>query len=111
MGGARHTVRRSGLFRRNRLRLRQRRRPIGADLGVPRAGEAAATDLVAREDVVVGWPFGARHLVEYLDAVAVGVAQIDAERDAVIGDVVWLDALRLDPLVELLQIIEAFQPP
>src|SRR5437868_5401431 len=63
---------------------------------VPGAGEAAAADLVAREDVVIDRPFGARYFVEHLDAIAVGVAQINAERDPVIGDVVDLDPLRLD---------------
>src|SRR5205823_13932319 len=57
---------------------------FGADLGVPRTGEAAAAGLLAREDVIIDRPFGARHLIEHLDAIAVGVAQIDAERDAVI---------------------------
>src|SRR5215472_12217764 len=70
-----------------RLWLPHRRRAIGPDLGVPRAGETAAADLVAREDVVIDRPFGARHLVKHFDAVAVGIAGIDAERDPVIGDV------------------------
>src|SRR5439155_14344986 len=98
------------LLRRGGLRLRHRW-AVGADLGVPRAGEAAAADLVTREDVIVGRPFGARHLVEHLDAVAVGIAQVDAERDPVIRDMLDRLSLRLDALVELLQIIKAFEAP
>src|SRR5437868_14057431 len=92
--------------------LRHRGRgAVGADLGVPRTGEAAAAGLLAREDVIIDRPFGARHLIEHLDAIAVGVAQIDAERDAVSGDVVRLDALCLDAVIELLEVVEAFEPP
>ena len=61
--------------------------------------------------MVVDRPFGARHFVEHLDAVAVGIAQIDAERDAVIGDVVDRLPLLLDAAIELLQVVERFEPP
>src|ERR1700737_1905792 len=98
------------LFRRNRLRLRHRR-PIGADFGVPRTRKTTAADLVTREDVVVGRPFGARHLVKDLDAVAVRIARIDAERDAVIRNVLDRPALRLDAVVEALEIVERLEPP
>src|SRR5436305_10622922 len=90
------------LFRGGGLRLRP---GVGERLHrvlVPGAGEAAAADLVAREDVVIDRPFGARHFVEHLDAVAVGVAQINAERDPVLGDEVDLEALRLDAAAEVL---------
>ena len=60
-----------------------------ADLGIPRAREATGPGLLTREDVVVDRPLGARHLVEHFDAVAVGVAQIDAERDAVVDDALY----------------------
>src|SRR5918993_1801700 len=63
-----------------------RRRSDAADLGIPRAREATAPGLLTGEHVVVDRPLGARHLVEHLDAVAVRVAQVDAERDAVVDD-------------------------
>jgi hypothetical protein len=78
---------------------------------VPGAGETAAADLVAGEDVIVDRPFGPRHLIKHLDAVAVGVAQIDAERNAVVGDVLDRLTLRLDAVVEFLQVVERFEPP
>src|SRR5204862_874763 len=99
------------LFRGGGLRLRP---GVGERLHrvlVPGAGEAAAAYLVAREDVVIDRPFGARHFVEYLDAIAVGVAQINAERDAVISDVVDLDPLRLDAAIKIFQIVEALEAP
>ena len=58
------------------------------------------------EYVVVDRPLGARHLVEHLDAVAVGVAQVDAERDAVVEDVLYRLSLGLDLAVELLEVVE-----
>src|SRR5579872_5178714 len=97
------------LLRRDRLQRAYRQR---LDLRfVPRTRETAAADLVAREDVVIDRPLAARQFVEHLDAIAVGVAQVDAERDAVIGDVVDLDALGLDAVIELLQIVETLEPP
>src|SRR5258708_37972068 len=84
------------------------RRTVAADLGIPRAREATAAGLLTREYVVVDRPLGARHLVEHFDAVAVGVAQVDAERDAVVGDVVYLLSLTLDLLLELLEVVETF---
>src|SRR6187401_3179096 len=77
-----------GLFPRGRRAV--------ADLGIPGAGEATVPGLLAREHVVVDRPFGARHLVEHLDAVAVGVAQVDAERDAVVGDAFYRLSLGLE---------------
>src|SRR5471030_1950852 len=87
------------------------RRTVAADLGIPGAREAAAPGLLAREDVVVDRPLGARHLVEHFDAVAVGIAQVDAERDAMVGDVVYRLALSLDLPVERLEVVETLEAP
>src|SRR5215470_16546737 len=95
------------LLRCDRLRLR----PVRPNLGVPRAGEATAADLVAREDVVIDRPLGARHLVKHLDTVAVGIARIDAERDAMIGNMLDRPAFGFDAAVKILQIVERLEPP
>src|SRR5215472_6039945 len=90
---------------------RLRRRPVRPYLRVPRAGEATAADLVAREDVVIDRPLGARHLVKHLDTVAVGIARIDAERDAMIGNMLDRPAFGFDAAVKILQIVERLEPP
>src|SRR5258708_10999508 len=64
-----------------RGRFHLSRRSGTADLRIPRAREAAAPGLLTSEDVVIDRPLGAWHLIEHFDAVAVGVAQVDAERD------------------------------
>src|SRR6266545_3369570 len=85
------------------------RRTAAAELGIPGAREATAAGLLTREYVVVDRPLGARHLVEHFDAVAVGVAQVDAERDAVVDDALYRLSLGLELLIERLEVVEAFE--
>src|SRR4030095_371261 len=87
------------------------RRTVAADLGIPRAGEATGPRLLTGEYDVIDQPPGARHLVEHLDAVAVGVAQVDAERDAVVDDALYRLSLSLEFLIELLEVVETFEAP
>src|SRR4051812_1531677 len=94
-----------------RGRLHSGRPTVAADFRIPRAREAAAPGFLTSEYVVVDRPLGARHLVENFDAVAIGIAQVDAERDAVVGDVIYRLSLGLDPPIELLEIVETFEAP
>ncbi|MBV8096453.1 MAG: hypothetical protein JO110_25075 [Acetobacteraceae bacterium] len=73
-----------------------------AHLRVPRAGEAAAANEFARENVVLARPFGTRQFVIDLNAIAVWSRSIDARRDAVIGDVVDWNLLLFDAVIEFL---------
>src|SRR3974377_878032 len=66
------------------------RSPLGGlprgDLRVPGAGEQAAPNHVGGENPLMPRPLAARQLVIHLDAVAIGVAEVDPERDPVIDD-------------------------
>ena len=64
----------------------------GLGVLVPWAREAA---LFHGEDILRLRPLCARQLVGDFQAIAIRIAEIDAERDAVIGDMVDLDVLLL----------------
>src|SRR4051795_6430850 len=53
---------------------------------VPWTGEAAEIGDITREQTLLPRPFRARLLVGDFDPVAVGIAEVDAEREAVIDD-------------------------
>src|SRR6185437_11795599 len=59
---------------------------IAARLLVPRPREAPARHHVVGEHVLLSWPLLARQFVGHFEPVAVGVAEVDTQRDAVIDD-------------------------
>src|SRR5579863_9423648 len=78
---------------------------------VPRPRKTALVHHLGGEDLLMPRPLCARQLVIHLDAVAVRIAEIDAERHPVIGDALDRYLLLLDPTVEFLQIVEAVNAP
>ena len=66
--------------------------------------------VLAHEDVVLAIPLAAGSLVVNLNAVAIGVPEVDAQGDTVVGHF-KLNALLFDMSVELFQVVQAVYPP
>src|SRR6516162_8923116 len=71
----------------------------------------SAIDHLSGEDPLLLWPFAARQFVIDLDAIAVRIAEINPERNPIVDDTRDWNLLRLEPVIELLQIIHAGHPP
>src|ERR671922_2067485 len=69
---------------------------------VPRAREMPAQSVLSGENPILSGPLTPGQLVGYLDAIAVGIVEIDAHRDAMVGDAVNRDVLVFEALVNLL---------
>src|SRR5262249_6607102 len=89
-----------------RLGLQESRR--GRERLVPRPGEAALVALLRERPLAV--PLAARLLVVDLEAVAVGIGEVDADRDRVVGDA-DRDLFVLEPLVHLAEVAEVGHAP
>src|SRR5919106_2222186 len=77
---------------------------------VPRPREPSLL-LVARvAERALAVPLAARQLVVHLETVAVGVREVDADRDRVIGDVHG-DVAGLQPVIHLGQVLERLHAP
>src|SRR5262245_11669950 len=84
------------------------RRPQSlAHVSVPGAGEATTVDHIGGEDALLTRPLLAWQFIGDLQAVAVRIAEIDAERHSVISDAVDLDVLLLEPEISFPEVVEA----
>jgi len=77
---------------------------------VPRTGELTLGPVLTHEDVVLAIPLAAGSLVVNLNAVAIGILEVDAQGDTVVGQF-KLNALLFDMSVELFQVVQAVYPP
>src|SRR5262249_15191018 len=89
-----------------RLRLQEGRR--GRERLVPRPGETALRAFLRERPLAV--PLAPRLLVVDLEAVAVGIGEVDADRNGVVGDT-DRDLFVLEPLVHLAEVAEVGHAP
>src|SRR5215470_14776006 len=85
------------------------RRPLllAHHVSVPGSREATTVHHVGGEDALLTWPLLAWQFIGDLQAVAVRIAEIDAERHSVISDAVDHDVLLLEPEISFLEVVEA----
>ena len=116
------TINRKAPFRKGGLgefpRLRRNRPVLMSSSGglflqffVPGTGESAFAVAQVCEQLFLARPFAPRQLIEHLDAIAIGVLDINAHGDAVVAYPDYGDVLLFDPQVELFSVLQGFHVP
>src|SRR6266571_5491088 len=73
----------------------------------PGAREKPPWSAFAREHFFVQWPLVPGQLVGHFNAIAVGIAEINANGDAMVRHMINSDVLLFEALIHLLQIVQA----
>src|SRR3989442_6225264 len=77
----------------------------------PGAREKPPWSVFAREHFLVQWPLVPGQLVGHFNAIAIGIAEINANRDAVVRHMIDSDVFFFKALIHLLQIVQAMHHP